>query len=259
MGMLTKINLCYFYDFLALVFFIFGFYKLRIDPHWKRMKQLLFFILLIGMSSKSFGQIELNTKFKAIPPKNSDFKPKKVTPTTPEKPAIVAPNVYTNTNILNTKPKVNNSFPIGTPDDFSMFKKKEFVNPGDKVAEKLNKIQLNEGTAYRENQVLGTIKTKSSILKIVYRDFGEVDGDAIEVFLNEVSIIGKITMGGEYKGFDITLKKGTNDLSFLALNEGFSSPNTAEFQIFDEQGVCIKFSQWNLFSGFKATVIIEKE
>jgi len=224
------------------------------------MKQFLFFILLIGMSSKSFGQMEFNPKFKAIPPKNTDFKSKKVSAATPEKPDIIAPNVFSNTNILNTKPKANNSFQIGIPDNkFSMIKKKEFVNPGDKVAEKLNKIQLNEGTAYRENQALGTIKTQSTILKILYRDFGEVDGDNIEVFLNEVSIIGKITMGADYSSFEITLKKGSNDLSFLALNEGFASPNTAEFQIFDEQGNLIKFSQWSLFSRFKATIIIDKE
>ncbi|MDD5150217.1 MAG: hypothetical protein PHC28_06995 [Flavobacterium sp.] len=223
------------------------------------MKQILFIFTFICVASKSFGQSEFSNKFKAIPPLNTDLKSKKVNPQTPQTPSITPPSVFANINILNTKPKPNNSFQMGTTNDFSMTTKNKFVNPGDKVAEKLNKTPLNEGTAYRRNQDLGGLTTKSTILKIVYRDFGEVDGDEIEVIQNEIPIIGKITMGGEYRSFDITLKKGSNDLSFLALNEGMYSPNTAEFQIFDEQGILIKASQWNLFSGYKATITILKE
>jgi hypothetical protein len=227
------------------------------------MKQFFLLIFIFGFASKSFGQSEFNNKFKAIPPINTKEKPKKETlPALPplDIPKIVTPNVFNNTNILNTKPKVDNSFQVGGPDNhFSMTPTNKFVNPGDKVVVRLNKIHLNEGTAYREDQDLGGIKTKSTILKIVYRDFGEVDGDEIQVLLNDVPIIGKISLGGEFRSFDIVLIKGANDLGFFALNEGFNSPNTAEFQIFDEQGILIMANQWSLFSGYKATVIITKE
>lgn len=228
------------------------------------MRKFLFFISILLFASKSFGQIEFNSKFKPIPPQNVKVTPKKEElppppPVSLDLPKIVTPNVFKDTNIFGTKPKVNNSFQMGTTNNFSMTPKNKFVNPGDKIVEKLNKIQLNEGTAYRKNQDLGGFTTKSAVLKIMYRDFGEVDGDEIQVLLNDIPIIGRIGLGGEYRSFDIVLKKGPNDLSFLALNEGMYTPNTAEFQIFDEQGILIKASQWNLFSGYIATIIITKE
>ena len=204
--------------------------------------------------------MELNTKFKAIPPKNSDFKPKKVTAVTPEKPDIVAPSVFTNTNILNTKPKVNNSFPIGTPDNFSMIKKKEFVNPGDLIVEKLNKKPDNEDQiVFRRNQNLGDFKTNSLTAKVMYRDYGQIDGDAISVLLNDNIIVREVYMTGEFQGFEITLEKGFNKIDFLALNQGTLGPNTAEFKVYNDKGALISSSQWNLGTGFKATIILVKE
>ena len=108
------------------------------------MKQILFLIFIVFLSSKSFGQIEFNAKFKAIPPKNTTFKPKKISATPAENPVIIAPNVLKNTNILNLKPKADNSFQMGVSNNFSMITKKEFVNPGDLIAEKLNKKPDNE-------------------------------------------------------------------------------------------------------------------
>lgn len=225
------------------------------------MKQFLFFILLIGMSSKSFGQMEFNHKFKAIPPKNTDFKPKKVAPpTTPEKPNIVAPSVFANTNILNTKPKPNNSFQIGVPDNFSMVPKKEFVNPGDLIVEKLNKKPDNEDQiVYRRNQNLGDFKTTSLTAKVMYRDYGQIDGDAISVLLNDKVIVTEVYMTGDFQGFEITLEKGFNKIDFLALNQGTVGPNTAEFKVYNDKGTLISSSQWNLGTGFKATIILVKE
>ena len=80
------------------------------------MKQLLFFIFIIGISLKGFGQAEFNTKFKAIKPQNVNVKPKDKKdippPTNLPKlnlPKIVAPNVLKETNIFGKKPTPNNS------------------------------------------------------------------------------------------------------------------------------------------------------
>jgi hypothetical protein len=231
------------------------------DPYLTRMKQFLFFILIIGICSRSFAQIELGPKFKAIPPKNTDFKPKKVAaPITPEKPNIVTPNVFANTNILNTKSKPNNSFQIGLPDNFSMIQKKEFVNPGDLIVAKLNKKPDNEDQiVYRKNQDLGNFKTSSLTAKVMYRDYGQIDGDAISVLLNDNVIIREVYMTGDFQGFEITLDKGFNKIEFLALNQGTLGPNTAEFKVYNDKGALISASQWNLGTGFKATIILVKE
>jgi len=53
--------------------------------------------------------------------------------------------------------------------------------------------------------------------------------------------------------------KGINKIDFEALNEGSASPNTAEFQVFDDKGAVIESSQWNVGTGYKAVIILYKE
>lgn len=224
------------------------------------MKQIISLIFLVFLSSKSFGQFEFNSKFKAIPPKNTTFKPKKVSAPPTENPLIIAPNILKNTNILNLKSKADNSFQMGVNNDFSMITKKEFVNPGELIAAKLNKKPESEdGIVYRKNQNLGDFKTSAKSAKVMYRDYGEVDGDVIRVYLNDKVIISQVNMNGEFQGFDITLEKGFNKIDFQALNQGTSGPNTAEFKVYDDKGGLISASQWNLGTGFKATIILIKE
>ena len=224
------------------------------------MKQILFLIFIVFLSYKSFGQIEFNSKFKAIPPKNTTFKPKKVSVPPAENPVITAPNILKNTNILNLKPKANNSFQMGVNNNFSMINKKEFVNPGDLIIAKMNKKPDNEeGIVYRKNQNLGDFKTSAKSANVMYRDYGEVDGDVIRVYLNDKVIIPHVNMSGQFQGFDITLEKGFNKIDFEALNQGTSGPNTAEFKVYDDKGTLISASQWNLGTGFKATIVLVKE
>lgn len=212
------------------------------------------------MATKSFGQSEFNTKFKSIPPIN--VKPEEKKPVLPalETPKIKTPNVFKDTNIHNTKPKANNSFQMGLSSGFSMIPTKKFVNPGDIVAARMNKKADNEDQiVYRRNQNLGDFKTKSLTAKVTYRDYGEVDGDEIRVSLNDKAIATGIMLDSNFKGFEITLVNGFNKIDFEALNQGRLGPNTAEFQIYDDKGNLISASQWNLGTGFKATIIITKE
>jgi hypothetical protein len=227
------------------------------------MKQILILIFIIGFATKSFGQSEFNTKFKAIPPLNTKEKPKKETLPAPaplDIPKIVTPNVFKDPNILNTKPKADNSFQMGLSSGFSMTPTNKFVNPGDLVKDRLNKKADNEDQiVYRRNQDLGNFKTKSLTAKVSYRDYGEVDGDVIRVLLNDKAIATGITLDNQFEGFEITLLEGFNKIDFEALNQGRLGPNTAEFQIYDDKGTLISASQWNLGTGFKATIIITKE
>lgn len=226
------------------------------------MKQFLLFIFIIGIASKSFGQAEFNSKFKPIPPINIKPKPKKETvPPPTDLPKIVAPNILKNTNFFNTKPKVDNSFQIGIPENkFTMTPTNTFVNPGDKVLNRLNrKADNDDQTVYRRNQDLGSYRTKSLIAKLSYRDYGEVDGDKIRVLLNDKTLATEVYLNSDFQGFEITLVDGINKIDFEALNQGQLGPNTAEFRIYDDAGGLISASQWNLGTGFKATIIITKE
>jgi hypothetical protein len=141
-----------------------------------------------------------------------------------------------------------------------MMPKNDFVNPGAAVTDRLNKKQDNmQGIVYRRNQDLGDFKTKSLSAKVLYRDAEYVDGDAIRVHLNDRVIQTGVVLESNFKGFEIVLDKGFNKIDFEALNQGTSGPNTAEFQVYDDKGTLISASQWNLGTGFKATIILIKE
>ncbi|MBF7091301.1 hypothetical protein IUY40_07100 [Flavobacterium sp. ALJ2] len=187
------------------------------------MKRILFLIIMISVSIQGYTQEELNNKFKPIPPKEIATK---IDP-----PAIVE------------KPDSLQVNPDELFKDTSLYKKEANV----------------EGIFYRRNQYLGSFKTKSLTSTIRYRDAAFVDGDKIKVYLNDQIIVSEVSLNGEFQEFKITLVDGINKIDFEALNEGFASPNTAEFQVYDDKGVVIKASQWNVGTGYKATIIVVKE
>ena len=50
-----------------------------------------------------------------------------------------------------------------------------------------------------------------------------------------------------------------NTINFVALNEGLSSPNTAQLKVFDADGNLLASNRWLIRTGFKASLIIVKE
>ena len=106
---------------------------------------------------------------------------------------------------------------------------------------------------------MGGFVTNTSTSTIRYRDAAFVDGDKIRVYLNDKVIETEVSLNGDFQGFKINLVKGINKIDFEALNEGSASPNTAEFQVYDDKGAVIQASQWNVGTGYKATIILYKE
>ena len=198
------------------------------------MKKILFLVIVISLSLNGYSQDEFKTKFKPIPAQNSKIK--KVIPPKEISPKITPPEVV--------KAPAN-----------------DFVNPEDIfLNSNLYKKESNtKGIFYRRNQYLGSFKTKSFTSTIRYRDAAFVDGDKIRVYLNDKVIEPEVTLDGAFKGFKIALIDGVNKIDFEALNEGFASPNTAEFQVYDDKGIAISASQWNVGTGYKATIILTKE
>lgn len=194
----------------------------------------LFLILAVGISIEGFAQKELDNKYKPIPAK------------TPKTKEVVPPK--------EEAPKVNPPAPVEKPDPSKIDPKELFKDTN------LYKSPANvEGIFYRQNQFLGSFKTSTYTSTIRYRDAAFVDGDKIKVYLNDKVIEPEVTMNGEYQGFKITLVPGINKIDFEALNEGSASPNTAEFQVYDDKGAVIESSQWNVGTGYKATIVLYKE
>lgn len=198
------------------------------------MKKIVFFVFVVCMSLTGYAQKEFDAKFKPIPAKKS--KTKEVIP-----PKVVSPKI--------TPPAV-----VKKPDSLQ-------VNPDAlfKDSNLYKKEDNSEGVFYRRNQYLGSFKIKTFTSTIRYRDAAFVDGDKIKVYLNGKVIEPEVVMDGDFKGFKIKLENGINRIDFEALNEGFASPNTAELQVFDELGVVVSSSQWNVGTGYKATIILVKE
>lgn len=242
------------------------------------MKVIITFLLLFFCFVEGFSQKNEFLKKKAFPITSS----KKIEAPKPEKPEPKPENPFAdiapiNPKIADDKPATNpnpfsNPLPmlpsksIGTSKPISMENKNPFANPGDKIVEKLNKkIQSQEGdpnvdySVFRKNESFGEFRTKGEFVTLHCRDFGEVDGDKIGLFVNGKVIESEIILDYEYKVFNINLIKGINKIEFLCLNEGFSSPNTTQFIIFDYLEKVMTGIVSAKATGFKASIIIVRE
>ena len=190
------------------------------------MKNILLLIAVFIIALNGYAQQEMGTKSKSFPAENKKEKPKKIVPPTPKAPPIKSPEI------------------IKPLDDFKV-PKMDFVMPGEVV--------------YRRNQDLGTFNTTAKTANVKYRDAAFVDGDQVRVSLNDKVVKYQVDLIGTYQGFQMDLVKGINKIDFEALNEGSASPNTAEFKVFDDNGIVIASNQWNLGTGYKGTIILVKE
>ena len=53
--------------------------------------------------------------------------------------------------------------------------------------------------------------------------------------------------------------EGYNNIEFVALNEGESSPNTAQLSVFDENGNNLSNNKWLIMTGYKAKLVVFKK
>ena len=186
------------------------------------------------MSLIGYAQDEFNNEFKPIPPKKQE-KEKEIPP------KEIAPKV--------TPPEPVKKKDTSLVDQATLFND---INH-------YKKPENTESIYYRQNQYLGSVKTKSMTSKVRYRDAAFLDDDYVRVFLNNKVIVPEVLLSGDYKEIEIKLVKGINRIDIEALNEGFAPPNTAQFEVYDDKGVVVMTDQWNVGKGYKASIIIIKE
>lgn len=159
--------------------------------------------------------------------------------------------------IINNKP-----LPIGKiTEEFSMFDNSTLIDPGELFKERWNKKAVEQGIKMESmsDQFLGDFKSNGTHVNIRCRDHEFPDGDLVRVFVNDEIFIPSLLLTSGYKSFDVPLSIGFNKIVFLALNQGESGPNTAEFDVYDDNGVLVSSKKWNLLTGVKATIIVTKE
>ncbi len=223
------------------------------------MKLYFSFFICLAFSLSVASQIDNKKKSITIPAVESkkDSVDKSILPKKP-----------INNNTINglSVPRLSGNFELPKK-EFSMFGEK-FGNPGElyikQVRKNIEHLKLSPDEVERRNgsttdQFLGDFKSNAKFVNVVYRDHGYTDGDIIQVLVNDDIVYPRVYLTGGFKGFKLDLKPGFNKIDFLALNQGESGPNTAEFQVVDDEGNLVSHNQWNLATGVKATIIIVKD
>jgi len=105
---------------------------------------------------------------------------------------------------------------------------------------------------------LGTLETTGKSIVIECRDHSYVDGDRVSIYVNEELLRANIILQAGYYTINIVLKDGFNRIDIKALNQGSSGPNTAEFRVIDDKGSVLANQEWNILTGYVATLVVVK-
>jgi hypothetical protein len=180
----------------------------------------------------------LNLKLIGTTTKNSilNFKPKRIF-------FGIEPNIKKYFDPLNTNKKRAINFMSQTNKEDSDILVKRSFNGKD-----ISNVKLTSDFN------LGTLHSTSKLVRIEVRDHSLVDGDRIKIYVNEQIINSNIMLNGLYTIIYIDLKKGYNRIDIEAINEGYSGPNTAQLNVYDEKGNLLSSQDWNILTGQRATL-----
>lgn len=225
--------------------------------HIKLQMKLLSFIFFICISSVASAQItdeqNQSTEIPAVETEKQVDTDKKDDLNIIEKeetPLALSVKKYTDSFDLTEKKSKG----------FTMIHDNDLVNPGVIFEEKWAKKKIIESQSeFQGDQFLGRFDVEAEFVNVIYRDHEYPDGDRIRVYLNDDIIRSNVLLTNGYGGFKLNLIKGINKLDFEAINQGESGPNTAEFQVYDDNENLVSSNRWNLSTGSKATIIVVKE
>jgi len=164
-------------------------------------------------------------------------------------------------DVIKEQPKINFKDSLGRK-PVKMIDDRKLVQAGTglKIDPKVGPRTAKEGSRdHFPDQNLGEIKSNGKFVGVVARDHEFVDGDRVKIYLNETVVDQNMLLTGAFKGVNIDLNKGFNRITFEALNEGSSSPNTAQVDVYDDQGQLIYSNKWLLSGGSKASLVITKD
>ena len=202
---------------------------------------VLFYFILVPVTQAQFDNTNKSTSFGGnfgvTPSKtgSSLFTPKST------------PSPEPNTTPLREEKKID------LTQNYGLMEKKFEVKPNYLTGE----VEMKE--EYKRGKYFGDFRSKSKFIKVMCRDHEAVDGDRVSIYLNDKLVQSSVYLTESFKVYFIELQPGFNNLEFLALNQGESGPNTAQFAVQDEFGNVIMSDIWNLATGAKASLIVVKE
>ena len=133
-------------------------------------------------------------------------------------------------------------------------------SPGEIFEKRWNKEAVKGGIIRTmSDQFLGEHNVDTKFVNIVCRDHQYADGDRVQILINGIVIKHNLLLTNSYRRVEVDLADGKNIVEIVALNQGDSGPNTAEFVVYDDKGNVISSKEWNLLTGVKATIIFNNE
>jgi len=144
---------------------------------------------------------------------------------------------------------------------FSMMDNDDGLKSPSEIFEKRWSKEAAKGGIIRtmSDQFLGEHRVDTKFVNIVCRDHEYPDGDRVQILLNGYIVKSNLVLTGSYRRVVVNLIEGKNTIDIIALNQGESGPNTAEFVVYDDKGKVISSKEWNLLTGVKATIIFNNE
>lgn len=212
------------------------------------------FLLVLLVSMRGFSQFETPKRTVNIAPvsKNSGS----VAPTSSK--AITYPSIF------NKKDKLLSTVSLLKKKDEaekSVMEREQFESPAKEQTQKMNKMMAREGLSreiVNSDLFLGEFKIFTSNLWIACRDNGTIDGDNVSIWVNGERVTPFIGLEAGFKKYEFVLKKGLNVIEIEALGTGEFFPNTGQFSFFDGREKLVTNQNWDLNSGYKAVVKIQR-
>jgi len=147
-----------------------------------------------------------------------------------------------------------------TEKPFSMIEDDGLKSPSEIFEERWKKEAVKGGyVRTMSDQFLGEHKVDTKFVNIVCRDHEYPDGDRVMVIVNGEVVKRSLLLTSSYRRVEVSLVEGRNIVDIVALNQGESGPNTAEFVIYDDKGGVVSSKEWNLLTGVKARIIFVNE
>ena len=142
--------------------------------------------------------------------------------------------------------------------DIDITNKTDLVTPTWKIRQTFSEGGVNK-SKFSKDFYLGDLETNSEYIIIKCRDHEYVDGDRIRLMINGAVIHPNISLSSMFYVVDVDLDDGYNNIDFIALNEGESSPNTAQLIVLDEFGKQLSNKKWLISTGYKAKLVVFKK
>lgn len=147
-----------------------------------------------------------------------------------------------------------------TEKPFSMIENDGLKSPSEIFEERWKKEAVKGGyVRTMSDQFLGEHRVDTKFVNIVCRDHEYPDGDRVQVIVNGEVVRRSLLLTSSYRRVEVNLVEGRNIVDIVALNQGESGPNTAEFVIYDDKGRVVSSKEWNLLTGVKARIIFVNE